>query len=143
MFGLLSNVWHTRISIDRSGYKLHKSSDRKSMGTIRCAHTSHNGVPPPNRRHHRTSQSDNKTMLTQFVNNQKQDNWNTKLEKLSFAYNTAVHAVTKFSPFELIFGRIPKLPIDLVYDQTDANRLRRKLKWSGSPPTSWTSKGRK
>ena len=66
-------------------------------------------------------------MLTQFVNNQKQDNWNTKLEKLSFAYNTAVHAVTKFSPFELIFGRIPKLPIDLVYDQTDANELKAKI----------------
>ena len=68
-----------------------------------------------------------KTMLTQFVNNQKQDNWDTKLEKLSFAYNTAVHAVTKFSPFELMFGRIPKLPIDLVYDQTDANELKAKI----------------
>ena len=35
-----------------------------------------------------------KTMLTQFIHEQKQDNWDTKLNKLSFAYNTAVHAVT-------------------------------------------------
>ena len=65
-------------------------------------------------------------MLTQFVYDQKQDDWDTKLEKLSFAYNTVVHVVTKFSPFELMFGRIPKLPIDLVYDQTDSDE--RKLK---------------
>ena len=68
-----------------------------------------------------------KTMLTQFVHEQKQDDWDQKLNKLSFAYNTAVHAVTKFSPFELMFGRIPKLPIDLVYDQTDADELKAKI----------------
>ena len=60
-------------------------------------------------------------MLTQFVNEQKQNDWDTKLEKLSFAYNTAVHAVTKFSPFELMFGQIPQLPIDQVYDQTNSD----------------------
>ena len=37
-----------------------------------------------------------------------------------------VHAVTKFSPFELMFGRIPKFPIDLVYDQTNSE-LRSKI----------------
>ena len=68
-----------------------------------------------------------KTMLTQFVYDQKQDDWDTKLDELSFAYNTAVHAVTKFSPFEMMFGRIPKLPIDLVYDQTDSDELRVKI----------------
>ena len=68
-----------------------------------------------------------KTMLTQFVHYQKQDDWYTKLAKLSFAYNTAVHAVTKFSPFELMFGRIPKLPINLVYNQTDSVELRAKI----------------
>ena len=60
-----------------------------------------------------------KTMLTQFVHEQKQDDWDTKLDKLSFAYNTAVHAMKKLSPFELMFGRIPKLPIDLVQSLFD------------------------
>ena len=46
-----------------------------------------------------------KTMLTQFVHDQKQNNWDTKLDKLSFAYNTAVHSLTKFSSLELMFGR--------------------------------------
>ena len=66
-------------------------------------------------------------MLTQFVHEHKQNDWDKKLNKLSFAYNTAVHAVTKFSPFELMFGRIPKLPIDLVYDQTNSDELRAKI----------------
>ena len=47
-------------------------------------------------------------------------------EKLSFAYNTDVNETTKCSPFELMFGRIPKLPIDLVYDQTNAENMRAK-----------------
>ena len=67
------------------------------------------------------------TMLTQFVNEQKQDDWDLKLDKLSFAYNTAVHAVTKLSLFELMFGRIPKLPIDLVYDQVNSEELKAKI----------------
>ena len=66
-------------------------------------------------------------MLTQFVHEHKQNDYDTKLNKLSFAYNTAIHAVTKFSPFELMFGRIPKLLIDLVYDQTDSDELRAKI----------------
>ena len=96
------------------------------METFRRTHTSYNGVPSPNRWHHRTFQSYNK-IKTHFVHDQNQDDWDTKLEKLSFAYNTVVHAVTKFSPFELMFGRIPKLPIDLVYDQTDADELKAKI----------------
>ena len=65
-------------------------------------------------------------MLTQFVEQERQNNWDLKLEKPSFAYNTAVNATTKCSPFELMFGRIPKLPIDLVYDQTNAEDMRAK-----------------
>ena len=73
-------------------------------------------------------------MLTQFVEQGKQNDWELKLEKLSFAYNTAVHATTKCSPFELMFGRIPKLPIDLVYDQTSAEDMRAKyeVEWIAS-----------
>ena len=37
-----------------------------------------------------------KAMRTQYVHEQKQDDWDQKLDKISFAYNTAVHVVTKF-----------------------------------------------
>ena len=42
---------------------------------------------------------------------------------LAFAYNTAVHATTKCTPFELVFGRKPKIPLDLVFGdiQLDLN----------------------
>ena len=73
-------------------------------------------------------------MPTQFVEQEKQNDWDLKLEKLSFAYNTAVHATTKCSPFELMFGRISKLPIDLVYDQINAEDMRAKyeVEWIAS-----------
>ena len=73
-----------------------------------------------------------KDMLTQFVEQEKQKD--LKLEKLSFAYNTAEHATTKYSPFELMFGRMPKLPIDLVYDQTNAEDMSAKyeVEWIAS-----------
>ena len=66
-------------------------------------------------------------MLAQFVDQQKQNDWDTKQDKLTFAYKTAVHATTKLSPFELMFGRVPKLPIDLVYDQTNSDELKAKI----------------
>ena len=75
-----------------------------------------------------------KALLTQFVEQEKQNDWDFKLEKLSFAYNTAVHAKTKCSPFELMFGRMPKLPIDLATDQTNAEDIRAKyeVEWIAS-----------
>ena len=42
-----------------------------------------------------------------------QDNWDDFLQNLAFAYNSARHATTKYSPFYLMFGREPKIPADL------------------------------
>ena len=77
-----------------------------------------------------------KIMLAQFVDQHKQYDWDLKLEKLCFAFNAALCATNKFSPFELMSERIPKLPIDLVYDQTDSNELRDKIavEWIASIP---------
>ena len=43
------------------------------------------------------------------------DEWDELLAPLTFAYNTAVHATTKASPFEMVYGRKPRLPIDLIF----------------------------
>ena len=52
-------------------------------------------------------------MLRCFVDDN-QSNWDELLPYLSFAYNTSVHAVTNLTPYEILFGRPPKVPLDLV-----------------------------
>jgi len=53
-------------------------------------------------------------MLRAFANS-KRNNWEEYLECLSYAYNTAVHATTNQTPQFLMFGRKPKIPMDLVF----------------------------
>ena len=57
-------------------------------------------------------------MLLAHVNEDKND-WDQHLQQLAFAYNTSVHATTGYTPFELVYGRRAKLPIDLF--QKDIN----------------------
>ena len=39
------------------------------------------------------------------------NNWDEYLQAVVFAYNTGIHKTTKYSPFELLYGRLPCLPI--------------------------------
>lgn len=57
-------------------------------------------------------------MLNKTTNNRPHD-WDVVLPWVVYAYNTADHSVTGFSPYFLLFGRSPRLPIDLTLDQTD------------------------
>jgi len=59
-------------------------------------------------------------MLTSYVNEHK-TNWDEFLPLINFAYNSAVHKTTQYSPFELTYGRSPRLPLDLLSssDQLD------------------------
>ena len=40
-----------------------------------------------------------------------------------YAYNTAVHESTCFTPFELMFGRKAVLPVDIDVDERDVEDL--------------------
>ena len=42
-------------------------------------------------------------------------NWPCHLAKVAFAYNVTVNRTTKYSPYLLMFGRAPRLPIDAVF----------------------------
>ena len=55
-----------------------------------------------------------KQMIACYIEQpENQRDWDEKLKFLIFAYNTATHSTTGFSPFEAMTGRIQKLPSDL------------------------------
>ena len=41
--------------------------------------------------------------------------WKEHVETLTHAYNVTKHDSTGFSPYVLMFGRHPRLPVDLVF----------------------------
>lgn len=55
-------------------------------------------------------------MLACYVDENQKD-WDTFLPTLAFAYNTAVHSTTLMTPFELTYGRRPKVPLDLLFKE--------------------------
>ena len=40
------------------------------------------------------------------------ETWDAKLQEVVYAYNTAVQESTKHTPFEAMFGRVGRLPVD-------------------------------
>ena len=51
-------------------------------------------------------------MLVKYVTD-KRDEWDDYLDTCVYAYNTSVQESTRFSPFEVMFGRKPTMPIDI------------------------------
>jgi hypothetical protein len=60
-------------------------------------------------------------MLRMFVNQHHTD-WDIHLNVCQFAYRISVNATTKYSPFYLVYGREPRLPIDVMLDTQDRAR---------------------
>ena len=57
-------------------------------------------------------------MLAKSVE-ENQRNWDACLPKVLFAYRTAVHEASGFTPFHLMFGRTPKLPVDVMLGRVE------------------------
>ena len=49
-----------------------------------------------------------------FVTENKE--WECWMSELSFAYNSLIHTTRGFSPFELIFGRKVRSPLEILYN---------------------------
>ena len=61
-------------------------------------------------------------MLCTVANNHGQD-WDIMLPNLLMAYWSSVHATTKFTPFQMLFGRQIKLPVDLMFGTPEAEGI--------------------
>ena len=51
-------------------------------------------------------------IIAHFVSANQSD-WDQWVDQAVFAYNTSVHASTGFSPYELVFGRPPRMPLEV------------------------------
>ncbi|XP_027859036.1 uncharacterized protein LOC114135710 [Xiphophorus couchianus] len=41
--------------------------------------------------------------------------WPQMIQSMTFVYNCTAHETTGFAPFYLMFGRVPRLPVDLIF----------------------------
>ena len=45
------------------------------------------------------------------------EKWQQQIQTLTFAYNATVHETTGYAPFQLMFGHVPRLPVDVMFKQ--------------------------
>lgn len=63
-----------------------------------------------------------KQMIVKYISDNREQ-WDTCLDTSVFAYNTAKHESTLYSPFEFIFGRKSNLPVDIDYASQDGDEM--------------------
>lgn len=74
----------------------------------------------------------NRTILGMLrtLNQEHKKDWRNHVDKLVHAYNCTRHDATGWSPFKLLFGRSPRLPIDVVFGCNQDENLDTVDKWA-------------
>ena len=98
--------------------------------------------------------------MIRTLTNEKKKPWPKYLEDLALAYNSSTHESTGHSPYFMMFGRQPRLPIDVAMGinlddgaddffksqqeifQTAYNIASRKIREAGSKQKKYYGKGR-
>lgn len=65
----------------------------------------------------------NQTLIRMLstLSTENQSKWKDSINKLTYAYNCTTHSSTGYSPYHLLFGRKPRLPIDLILPVDDSD----------------------
>ena len=68
----------------------------------------------------------NRTVINMLktLEEKEKKNWPKHLSKLAFAYNVTVNSATNFSPYYLVFGREPRLPVDSLFEAIEDDQLK-------------------
>lgn len=59
-----------------------------------------------------------KNMLVKFTGTKK-ETWDEHIDACVFAYNTSCQESTKYSPFQVMFGRVARIPVEVDASKED------------------------
>lgn len=65
-------------------------------------------------------------MLIKLVADKK-EKWDEFIDSCIYAYNTVEHESTKYTPFELMYGRKALLPVEIDIDSRDVEDITEKI----------------